>query len=197
MTDHFAVLDQPRRPWLNPDRLKQKYQQLALNEHPDRKGRRTEAPPTLEEPTFADITEAYRVLSNPKLRVNHLLSLSGEDIDFETASVTTELADIFMGAATLVLEIDALLQKRQAATSALGKSLLKSEVAASQTQLKKLLEQLDQLHSDSIRDLQKADRAWKKNPSETAAELRKLAQRFGYLERWMGQLREKQFQLSS
>jgi curved DNA-binding protein CbpA len=197
MTDHFAVLDQPRRPWLNPDLLKQKYQQLALNEHPDRKGRRTKAPLSLEEPTFADITEAYRVLSNPKLRVNHLLSLSGEDNDFETASVTTELADIFMGAATLVLEIDALLQKRQAATSALGKSLLKSEVAASQAQVKKLLEQLDQLYSDSIRDLQKADRAWKKSPSETAVELRKLAQRFGYLERWMGQLREKQFQLSS
>jgi curved DNA-binding protein CbpA len=197
MTDHFAVLRQARRPWLDPERLKQKYQQLALNEHPDRKGRRTKEQSTSEPVTFTDVTEAYRVLSNPKLRVNHLLSITGEDIDFETSSVTAELADVFMGAATLVLEIDALLQKRQAATSALGKSLLKSEVAASRVQVKRSLEQLDQLYSDSIRDLQKADRAWKKNPSETAGELRKLAQRFGYLERWIGQLRERQFQLSS
>jgi len=197
MTDHFAVLKQPRRPWLDPDQLKEKYQQLVLNEHPDRKSRRTKAPPISPEPGFADITEAYRVLSNPKLRLNHLLRLSNEEVDFETASVTTELADVFMGAATLVLEIDALLQKREAATSAVGKSLLKSEIAAVKTRVKQSLDQLEQLYSDCVRDLQKADRAWKKNASETAAELRKLAQRFGYLERWIGQLREKQFQLSS
>jgi hypothetical protein len=37
MTDYFALLQQPRQPWLEPEQLKQKYQQLTLASHrPDK-----------------------------------------------------------------------------------------------------------------------------------------------------------------
>src|SRR5438477_9420256 len=82
--DHFAVLGQPRRPWLDLDQLKQQYQQLTFELHPDRpKGGADQA-------DFAAVTEAYRVLSNPRLRVHHLLSLTAKNND----SGSTKTSDV-------------------------------------------------------------------------------------------------------
>ena len=36
MTDYFAVLEEPRRPWVEPDALKQRYLLLSAQYHPDR-----------------------------------------------------------------------------------------------------------------------------------------------------------------
>ena len=35
MIDYFALLDQPRAPWLDPDKLKDSYHQKTLQAHPD------------------------------------------------------------------------------------------------------------------------------------------------------------------
>src|SRR5438132_9046006 len=36
MIDYFALLHEPRRPWLDPDLLKQKFISLSAEVHPDR-----------------------------------------------------------------------------------------------------------------------------------------------------------------
>ena len=36
MTDHFALLDEPRRPWIDADLLKEKFLALSSRVHPDR-----------------------------------------------------------------------------------------------------------------------------------------------------------------
>jgi hypothetical protein len=63
MTDYFALFGEARRAWLDPEKLKEKY--FALN-------RATAAD--------ADLNEAYRVLSDPKLRLHHLLTLDGAEL---------------------------------------------------------------------------------------------------------------------
>ena len=63
MTDYFALLGEARRAWLDPEKLKEKY--FALN-------RATAAD--------AELNEAYRVLSDPKLRLHHLLTLDGAEL---------------------------------------------------------------------------------------------------------------------
>ena len=35
MTDYFNLLSEPRRPWLNPEALKQKFLNLSAEVHPD------------------------------------------------------------------------------------------------------------------------------------------------------------------
>ena len=101
VTDHFAVLGQPRRPWLDLDQLKQQYQQMTLDLHPDRPKTNAEAS------DFSAVTDAYRVLSNPRLRLRHLLDLNpNESSTTRTSDVPAELTDTFMEAATLVREID-------------------------------------------------------------------------------------------
>ncbi|MEY2440093.1 MAG: DnaJ domain, partial [Verrucomicrobiota bacterium] len=54
MIDHFAALRQIRRPWLDPEKLKEEYHQLTLAEHPDRGDRRADA-----SGEFAAVNEAY------------------------------------------------------------------------------------------------------------------------------------------
>jgi hypothetical protein len=35
-SDHFALLNEPRRPWIDPEALKQKFLSLSSQFHPDR-----------------------------------------------------------------------------------------------------------------------------------------------------------------
>ena len=189
MTDYFAVLQQPRRPWLDPDQLRQEYQRLTFEQHPDRSNRVDQGS------DFAEVTEAYRVLGNPRLRLQHLLSL--EASVSQTSEVPPEISAVFMNTASLVSEIDRLLQRRDATTSALAKSMLRTEITTMQRRVSASLHDLDKLHAHAIDALQKLDERWINDRAGIAPELGKLAQRFGYLDRWIGQLREKQFQLST
>ena len=187
--DYFAVLQQPRRPWLDPEQLKREYQRLTFERHPDR----ADAPS--QGLNFAEVNQAYRVLSNPKMRLEHLLSL--EASVSQTSEVPAEIADAFMDTASLVNQIDELLQRRQAAASVLAKSILRNEVSAMQQRATVTLNSLDKLHADALHTLQQLDERWISDRARTVPELGRLAQRFGYLDRWIGQLREKQFQLAS
>jgi curved DNA-binding protein CbpA len=193
MTDHFAVLEQPRRPWLEPEQLKEQYQRLAAEHHPDRKSQGDRVPSP-----FTAVNEAYRVLSNPRLRLHHLIDLETQGVArTETSEVAAELAEIFMEAAHVVSLTDAHLRKLEQATSALTKSLRQTEAINLRKNVDLLLERLQQSYAKAERDLQRADETWSKDLSIPVDELQELARRFTFLERWIGQLRERQFQLST
>ena len=190
-SNYFAVLQVERRPWIESDQLKQEYQLRTFALHPDRN--KTGDSRAVD---FAAVTEAYRVLNSPRLRLQHLLSLEGEKPPGgEPAQVTTELSDVFMNAARLAGEIDALLQKREKTNSTLGKSLLQSELANTQARTNTLLQDLETYYADAMTDLRKADAAWTTDRVHALEQIRTLVQRFAFLERWIEQLREKQFQL--
>jgi curved DNA-binding protein CbpA len=197
MTDYFAVLRQPRRPWLDPQKLKEEYQRLTLEYHPDAKvGRSTPPGRDPSPPTFAEVNEAYRVLSNPKSRLQHLLSLE-TSTPADTITVPEELMEPFMLTFSLMRDADKLLQKLHAATTALSKSLLRSEVAALQGRSKQLLKKLQNSYDLAIEKLRQLDEVWTLNKAEAIEQLAILSRRFAYLERWLEQLREKQFQLAN
>src|SRR6186713_2549567 len=109
MTDYFALLGEARRAWLDPERLKEKY--FALN-------RATAAD--------AELNEAYRVLSDPKLRLHHLLTLDGAEL---TASrpVPPSVAELFRNTGTLLREVDQWLLRNKGARSVLARALLEPE----------------------------------------------------------------------
>ena len=192
MTDYFAVLRCSRRPWIDADQLKREYQQLSLTTHPDR-NQAADAKPS----EFAGVTEAYRVLSNPRLRLQHLLALeTGSDLQAGAAQVTADLSDVFVHAAALVRDIDGFLQRRGQTTSALATALLKSESETLRMRTGSILRQLEELHGQAVQQLRCADERWINGPEKPFEDLRALAQRFAFLDRWIDQLRERQFQLS-
>ena len=190
MIDYFALLQQPRRPWLDAEQLKQKYHQLAAEAHPDRQSIDSKNPNT----DFARLNDAYRVLLDPKLRLHHLLSLEGMSLADE--AVPDELGNLFVQTGTLIHEIDRLLKETKEANSALRKSLLQSEILEKQRRAKDLLDKLNKLYQGALQELQMLDRAWPNDRQRITPALRDLYQRLAYLTRWVAQIEERQFQLS-
>jgi curved DNA-binding protein CbpA len=189
MIDYFALLQQPRRPWLDPGKLKEKYHQLTIETHPDRQLSKTDG---VSPPDFANVNEAYRVLSDPKLRLQHLLVLQGASAANADA-VPQALSDVFLETGTLIQEIDRLLAR--STSTSLSKALLRLEVLEKQKLAADQLEKLQSMHKTAIKELQAIDQGWVSNP-ELAPRLSELSSTFAYLGRWITQLEERQFQLS-
>jgi curved DNA-binding protein CbpA len=187
VTDYFALLQQPRKPWLDPDALKQKYQQLAFTAHPDRAG--------ANEPSsdFGAITEGYRVLRDHKLRLQHLLELEGCTIA-GNASLPDALIDLFSEVGRFVQNADQLVAQFASAGNALSKSLLRQQTLEEQREAQTLVDKLQHLQTQALRQLRALNESW---PSkEAVAQVRNLRQQFAYVTRWIDQITERQFRLS-
>ena len=126
MIDYFALLDQPRAPWLDPDKLKDSYHQKTLRAHPDAQASRAAAGVT--DATFTNLNEAYQVLQDPKRRLHHLLSLEGAAPSSTDQTVPKQLDDLFPRVGALAQQARLLLGKLGATSNALSRSLLKPQI---------------------------------------------------------------------
>jgi curved DNA-binding protein CbpA len=185
MIDYFALLQQPRRPWLEPEGLKEKYHQLTIATHPDRQSPEN---PSLD---FGNVNEAYRVLSDPRLRLQHFLAL--ENVAPNTGAVPETLADVFLETGTFVQEIDRLLAR--SASNALSKAMMRPEILDKQKLIAEPLEKLKGMYATALQELQVLDLAWIA-AGKVPSELSELSSKLAYLTRWIGQLEEQQFRLS-
>jgi curved DNA-binding protein CbpA len=175
MTDYFALLQQPRKPWLDAEQLKQKYHELARGKHPE----------------LAILNEAYRVLADPKLRLHHLLSLERAPPSTTGESVPDHLANLFIEIGALVTDVDLVLAKATAADSALSKSLLKASTLEQQKRLQDLLTRVRDLYDSALNDLRSIDQ-----PQENLPQIENAYHRLAYLTRWKDLLEERNFRLS-
>lgn len=189
MTDFFALLQQPRQPWLDPEGLKQQYHQLTRATHPDVRS---------EEPggKFETINEAYRVLLDPKLRVQHLLSLEGAASPATNCAVPAEMQKLFLQIGSLAQSAERLLEKIGNTKSELGRSLLRPQLLDLQRQTQEFLQRLNFSHEDCIAELQRLNSVWNTNKPKAIVRLRLLHDRISYFSRWLVQLNETRFQLS-
>jgi curved DNA-binding protein CbpA len=195
--DYFAVLQQPRRPWIDAEQLKEKHQQLTLALHPDRSvGDATKINPDVFPYSFARINEAYRVLSDPKQRLGHLLSLEGA-IPNSTGSLPNELIELFATIGAFLQGADVLLEKAAGANSALAKSLLQPQILDTRQRASELLKNLEALSNSARDEVRRLDDLWDEQREEAVERVKDLYGRFAYLGRWAEQLRERQFGLSS
>ena len=169
MTDYFALLGEARRAWLDPKKLKEKY--FALN-------RATAAD--------AELNEAYRILSVPKLRLHHLLTLGGAELT-SSRQVPPSVAELFWNTGTLLREIDSWLLRNK------GRALLLPERGKLEQRLDNLEETLRAAYDAELAQLPRAE-------VDCPNELAQLVERYdsiSYLTRLLVQITEKRFQLSA
>jgi len=193
MIDHFALLDQPRHPWLDPDELKNTYHQKTLQAHPDAQANRASGTTDM---AFTSLNEAYQVLQDPKRRLHHLLSLEGAAPSSTDQTVPQQLHDLFPRIGALAQRTNLLLEKIQSTSNALSRSLLKPQILEVQKEAKEVREQIQQLSDKSLEQLRQINPAWANNPAEQIEDLSNLYFAFAYLMRWSAQLDEMTFQLS-
>jgi len=194
MTDYFALLDQPRAPWLDLDELKRTYHQKSLRTHPDAHANRGGGDAT--EISFASLNEAYQALQDPKRRLHHLLSLEGSAPSSTDQTVPKQLDDLFPRVGALAQRANLLLETLRTTSNALSRSLLKPQILDVQQEMKKMRETIRNLSDESLGHLRQINPAWVANPAEQIENLSNLYFAFAYLSRWSAQLDELSFQLS-
>jgi hypothetical protein len=152
MIDYFALLEQTRRPWLDAAKLKEKYHGLARRAQPDQ-----------------NLNEAYRVLVDSKLRLQHLLALEGT-LPPATSEIPEELTDLFMAIAPVLNKID------------IGQA----------KSIDELIVRVKKLQDATLNELHEIDAHWRDNLTQ----LNSIHGRISYLTRWLILLEERRFQLS-
>ena len=175
MTDYFALLQQPRKPWLDAEQLKQKYHELARGKHPE----------------MAILNEACRVLADPKLRLHHLLSVEGAPPSSAGHPVPDRLANLFIEIGALVTDVDCVLGEASAANNALRKSLLKTSILEQQRRVQDVLIRVRDLYDNALNDLRSIE-----DPQQSLAQIDDSYHQLAYLTRWRDLLEERQFRLS-
>lgn len=191
MTDYFALLDQPRAPWLDPDELKTRYHQKTLQAHPDTQTSRTGAVAN-----FASLNEAYQVLQDPKRRLHHLLSLERAAPSSTDQTIPQHLEELFPAVGVVTQQANLLLEKIRATSNRLSRSLLKPQVLEVQNEAEAVRKRIQNLSDVALAELRQINPAWAKNPAEQIKALSDLYLAFAYLTRWSAQLDEIAFQLS-
>ncbi len=190
MTDYFALLGQPRAPWLDPAALKEAYHRQTLQSHPD-----TAAPDRGSD--FAELNEAYQVLQDPKRRLHHLLSLENGAPPSANQAIPQELQELFLLIGALTQRANALQEKIRTASNALSRSLLKPQIVAVEKETSVLRQKVRNLNDDANLQLREINSAWPDDRAGQLAPLANLYFTFAYLGRWSAQLDELAFQLSS
>ena len=189
MTDYFALLDQPRAPWLDPAALKDAYHRKTLQTHPD-----TATADRADD--FAELNEAYQVLQNPKRRLHHLLLLENCAPPPANQTIPQELQELFLLIGALSQRADVLLQKIRTTSNALGRSLLQPQIVEMQSEVGDLREKVGKLFDAATGQLREINSDWQ-NDRAALATLSNLYFQFAYLGRWSAQLDELAFQLVS
>jgi curved DNA-binding protein CbpA len=190
MIDYFALLDQPRAPWLDPANLKEAYHRKTLQTHPDT------AATGGSGQGFAELNEAYQILQDPKRRLHHLMELEGYAPSSPNQALPQELHDLFPTIGALSQRAERLQEKMQTASNALSRSLLMPELLELQKETKEIREKIQTLSDASLTQLRVINARWANSPADEITALSRLYFVFAYLTRWSAQLDEIAFQLS-
>ncbi len=203
MTDHFALLGIPRRPWLDAEELKQRFHELSVEVHPDRAHGAPEETKALLQQQFAEVNAAHNCLREGKSRVRHLLELEIGRVPDNVKSIPGEMTDWFVEVGAVCREVDAFLAKKAAQDSPLlqvalmGKGMVLNDLVSEvHGRLQVELEWADaglQSLGPAWEALDgKADGRAEKLP---LAKLESIGQRLCFWSKWSNQLAERSSRL--
>ena len=185
--DHFALLGKPRRPWLDPDELRESFHRLTALTHPDRH----------PDGDSAGVNAAYAALREPASRLRCLLELEYPELLAEAPEVPPALAEIFMRLATLRRAVDAFVEQESQASLPLTQALLASERFTLLRDVKKELAALEATKEGALEQMRLLDAGWEVRDAALARQAAELQQALSYYSKWEGQLREALFSLES
>lgn len=204
MTDCFALLDEPRRPWLDVDALKAKFLARSAEAHPDRVHGAPEAERAAAQERYTTLNAAFNTLREPKDRLHHLLELELGAKPGGLQSTPPELTDLFFAVGRLCRDVDFFLLEKGRAHSPLLKVKMFQRAMDWTTQLNALQARLNEQRGGLEAELAGMNAAWAAAPAEPEARrtalplprLEQLYRTFSFLGRWTGQLQERVVQLA-
>jgi DnaJ-domain-containing protein 1 len=204
VSDCFALLEEPRRPWLDAAALKTKFLARSAAVHPDRVHSAPEAERAAAQERYTALNAAFNTLREPKDRLQHLLELESSAKPGNIQSTPPELTELFFAVGQLCRDVDFFLLEKSRANSPLLKVKMFRRAMEWTTQLNALQQRLGAQRGELETQLQAMNEAWATAPVEAEARqaalplarLEQLYRTLSFLSRWGGQLQERVVQLA-
>jgi curved DNA-binding protein CbpA len=199
MTDYFALLNEPRRPWLDEASLKEKFLALSARFHPDRVHQSPEPERHAASRHFAELNAAYQCLREPKDRLRHLLELESGAKPADIQRVPEEMMASLFEVGQLCKLADAFLVEYSRVTSPILKVQWFERAQEWTRRLHALQQKINSRRAELLLELAAMNPAWETAADRAALPLTRLDEIYrllGYLTRWSEQLQERVVQLS-
>ena len=171
MSDAFARLDLPRRPWLEEDAVRAAFQVRAAAAHPDRAGATGE---------FAALAAAAETLREPVDRLRHLLALEAPEVAIPEG-VPGELMSWFPRVGAALAEL------KKAVDWKGGGPLQQALLAGAIRSGEGAVSEVKALWDEACGEIRRIDATW---PAPAWEDLARLAARLRFIGRWLRQLEE-------
>jgi hypothetical protein len=198
--DYFALLDEPRRPWLDPESLKKKFLALSANSHPDKVHSASESEKINASKRFTELNAAYNCLATPKSRLLHLLEIERGAKPKDVQQIPGGLADLFAEVATICRAADGFISEKAKAVSPLLQVKFFERAQEWIEKLNAVRAKLSELSERLFAELTLLDAKWMAADPRARGrlldDLEELYRLFSYFNRWGGQIQERIVQLS-
>ena len=195
-TDYFVLLKEPRRPWLDSAALKEKFFALSTEVHPDRVHQALGPEKLAANLRYTELNAAYNCLREPRDRLRHLLELELGSKPSDLTSVPDDLMKLFIAVGKLLREVDAFLVEKSRASSPL---LQVQQFERGQEWLDKLGElrrTIAERQEPLLDELKTLSEMWDSRPDKPLNRLREIWRLLSFYQRWLGQIQERNVQLS-
>ena len=196
MLDNFALLKSPRRPWLNPNSLKQTFFTLSAEIHPDRNHHAGALEKHSANERSAELNTAYQCLREPRERLRHLLELELGAKPSDLTAVPEDLMDLFFAIGKALRTVDALLVEKSNATSPLLQVQLFEREQASVENLSGLRQTVTIRRDALLEELEPMNAAWDMAATRPLERLQEIWRLLSFYDRWLAQLQERVGKLS-
>lgn len=203
--DYFALLDQPRRPWLDPEALKATFLARSSEVHPDRLNAASDEQRQAAHQRSTELNAAYQCLREPRTRLRHLLELELGRPAVVVQDIPPALMEQFLQVGALCREVDTVLRETPTQASPLLKVRRARLGLEWDARLAAALEQLTAQQAQLGAELRALNASWeaaseKSGPERTAAlplaRLEEIYRWLSFLGRWEAQLRERRLHLA-
>jgi DnaJ-domain-containing protein 1 len=206
MADSFALLSEPRRPWLDAEALKAKYLPLSAEVHPDRFHSASEAERQQATARYAELNAAHNTLREPRDRLLHLLELELGAKPKDVQRIPPGTMDLFVEVGQICRDVDAFLAQRGNVTSPLLKVQMFERGMEWADKLQALLQRINAKRDELTGELQQMNAVWESAPAIGSPErvaalplerLEQIYRVFSYIARWSEQVQERNVQLAT
>lgn len=205
MTDAFALLSEPRRPWLDADVLKARFLPLSAEVHPDRVHSASEAEKAVANARYAELNAAYNTLREPRDRLLHLLELEAGGKPKDVQRIPPGTMDLFVEVGQTCRDTDEFLKQKSTSESPMVKLRLMQEGLDWLDRLQALQGRVNTKRDELITELRQMNAVWEAAPSVGAPErvaalplerLEQVYRAMSYVARWTEQIQERIVQLA-
>jgi len=193
VTDYFALLGEPRQPWLDEEELKSRFFALSSSVHPDRAHALPEEEKQAAHARYTELNAAYNCLREPKERLRHLIELQTGRKPVRVQEVPGDMVEMFFQIGQACREADEFLKRKAAVTSPILLVEFFEQGQSLTERLMKLSRDLAGRQSRLTAELKTANAEWNKKIER----LEQIQQTLSYLHRWIAQLQERIVQLAS